>query len=92
MKSKSIKFKELIEQIEDVLVKVHSKNIHGDPITQVDDEWNNARARLQKIKTGNAIDFVFPISWALADILIIDELAHREGAPEEHIQLNKERN
>ena len=42
LKSKSLCFKSFIDKIDDVLSKVHSKTIGGEPLQYNDDEWINA--------------------------------------------------
>ena len=42
-----------------------------------------------KIKMGSENNFTYPINWSASEFLIIDELASREDALEEHTKLRE---
>ena len=86
LKSKSLCFKSFIDKIDDVLSKVHSKTIGGEPLQYNDDEWINARDRLMKMKVGGHNMATYPINFQLADHFILSELASRVPACREHVE------
>ena len=92
MKSKSTSYKQYHSEVDDILSKLHSNNLQGNPITPADDEWINTRERLIKAKMTNGRYNFFPINWQIAEHLIIDELCSRENVVVEHIEFKKERN
>ena len=83
-KSKSLCFKMMVSEIDDILSKIHNKDVHDQPITQHHMEWDNARDRLMKIKVGGDHLGTYPINFQLANHLILSELACREGRCKEH--------
>lgn len=85
MKSKSYCFKKMIDRMDDVLSKIHTKAVDGEPLNPGHDEWNNARNRLMSIKVGPEHFGTYPINFQLADHLILSELAHQPGACKEHL-------
>ena len=89
MKSRSVVFMTFVSQVDDILTKVHARTVKGIPITSIHDEWNDARERLMAVKVSNRHFDTWPITWTMADQLILDELASRENACEEHRQLKK---
>ena len=50
MKSKSYCLKKMIDRLDDILSKLHTREVNGEPLNQGHDEWNNARDRLMGIK------------------------------------------
>lgn len=92
MKSKSTAFRQFVIDLDDVLSKMHSKTISGNPINPADDEWINTRDRLVKVKIPTDRSQSYPINFQLAEQLMMDELCSREDVHPEHIELRKERN
>ena len=86
-KSKSVCFKLFMSAIDDVLSKIHNKDVHGEPLTQQHDEWHNARERLLSIKVGGDHFGTYPANFQLADHLILSELACRENPCKEHYEM-----
>ena len=89
MKIASQAFINFIKEVDNVLSKIHQKNIRGDALNPGDDEWMASRDRLMKIKMGSDNNFTYPINWSASEFLIIDELASREDALEEHTKLRE---
>ena len=89
MKITSQAFITFIKEVENVLSKIHQKNIKGDAINPGDDEWMASRDRLMRIKMGSENNFTYPINWSASEFLIIDELASRDNALEEHTKLRE---
>ena len=86
MKSKSASLLLFVKDIDNILSKIHEKNVHGQPLQQLHDEWINARERLMAIKLGNPSEPYFPINWQLAEHLILSELAGRLPGCVEHVE------
>ena len=84
-KSKSLCFKSFVAKIDDVLSKVHSKTIGGEPLQYNDDEWINARDRLMGMKIGGHTMATYPINFQMADHLILSEVGSREKAEKIHL-------
>lgn len=89
MKITSQAFITFIKEVENVLSKIHQKSIKGDPLNPGDDEWMASRDRLMKIKMGSDNNYTYPINWSASEFLIIDELASRDDALEEHTKLRE---
>lgn len=86
MKSKSYCLKKMIDRLDDILSKLHAREVNGEPLNQGHDEWNNARDRLMGIKIGPEHFGTYPINFQLADHLILSELAHQQDACPEHLK------
>ena len=89
MKIASQAFITFIKEVDNVLSKIHQKSIRGDALNPGDDEWMASRDRLMKIKMGSDNNFTYPINWSASEFLIIDELASRDDALEEHTKLRE---
>lgn len=89
MKIKSQAFINFIKEVDNVLSKIHQKSIKGDALNPGDDEWMSSRDRLMKIKMGSENNFTYPVNWSASEFLIIDELASRDDALEEHTKLRE---
>ena len=73
VKSKSICFQKLIENIDTVLARIYSETTTGEPLGYNSDEWCNARDRLMSIKVGSEHNHTYPINFQLADHFILSE-------------------
>jgi|TARA_R110000796_G_scaffold65155_3_gene150606 hypothetical protein len=86
VKSKSICFQKLIENIDTVLARIYSETTTGEPLGYNSDEWCNARDRLMSIKVGSEHNHTYPVNFQLADHFILSELASRVPACREHVE------
>jgi len=85
LNSKSLCFKSFVKKVDEVLSKVHSKTIDGEPLQYNDDEWINARDRLMGVKVGGHHMATYPINFQMADHLILSEVGSREKAEKIHL-------
>jgi len=84
MKSRSASFRQFVDQVDDILSKIHSRTVDNEPLQPLHDDWINARERLMGIKIGNPREPFYPINWQVADHLILSELAVRLPGCIEH--------